>query len=61
MQFPVNHNTNTEEETKVNTPCMLRYAIHFSFKDDILGERLYSATEGSLIRLGRNQQRCFNR
>ncbi|XP_062458984.1 polyhomeotic-like protein 3 isoform X6 [Pezoporus occidentalis] len=39
---------------------ILRYVILFSFKDDILSERLYSAAEGSIV-LGRNHQRCLNR
>jgi len=59
MPFPVNRNTNIEKGTKANTPHILRYVLHFNFKDYILGERLYSATEGSLKSLRRNHQGCL--
>lgn len=45
----LNHNTKTEKETKINNAHVLRNRFHWSFNDNVFGERLYSAAEGSLV------------
>lgn len=56
MLFPVNHNTNTEKEAKVNTPHILRCVIDFSFKDDILGEIVLCSRGKSLKGRGESSE-----